>query len=394
MNRVIVSFHDTITSEKAQKKNIKYYFTLKLLFHKNKNIEELTDPPISFQSKVFTLLDANIDEVTEHSLSAYQTLVNQIEEFQRNGSDWVLERFIHLDLGSNHFSRFPLLHLLLSVSILIITLYLGVVQYDPLHASSYLALPKYIKDKKACINIKNDDQKCFLWSVLASLYPQSHHVDRVCKYRSYENDVDMSNISYPVKVSDINKFETMNNISVNVFGLDDELKVFPVRISSLENVRHRVDLLYFAEEETSHYVLIKNLSRLVSAQLNNSGHQKYICKYCLHGCSSQEILDKHVEKCRLHGAQCVKLPEPDENKLFFKKTKCQLRLPFVIYADFESILKPHSSAEQIFTKSWTQIYQTHEACGFGMYTVCTDKQGLRRRGGRGTVPPPLHYFAK
>ena len=81
-----------------------------------------------------------------------------------------------------------------------------------------------------------------------------------------------------------------------------------------------------------------------------------------------------MERCQLHGAQRVKLPEPGENKLLFKKTECQLRLPFTIYADFESILKPHSSAEQTSSKSWTQIYQTHEACGFGMYTVSTDKR--------------------
>ena len=166
----------------------------------------------------------------------------------------------------------------------------------------------------------------------------------------------MSNISYPVRISDIIKFETMNNISINVFGLDEEMKVFPILISTLDNACHHTDLLYFAEEETSHYVLIKNLSRLVSAQLNNTRRQKYICKHCLHGCLSQHILDKHVEKCRLHRAQRVKLPEPDQNKLYFKKTECQLRLPFVIYADFESILKPHSSAEKISTKSWMQIY--------------------------------------
>ena len=253
-------------------------------------------------------------------------------------------------------------------------IFLGVVQYDPLRASTYLPLPKVIKDKKACINIKNDDQKCFLWSVLASLHLQSENADRVTKYHSYENELNMDDIEYPLKVVDISKFENLNNISINIFGLDDDQKVFPVRISTLNNARHHADLLYYAKEETSHYVLIKSLSRLVSVQISRYNGRKFICKYCLHGCSSQHILNKHMDRCQLHGAQRVKLPEPDQNKLFFQKTECQLRLPFVIYADFESILKPHSSAEQISTKPWTQIYQTHEACGFGMYTVSTDKR--------------------
>ena len=253
-------------------------------------------------------------------------------------------------------------------------IFLGVVQYDPLRASTYLPLPKVIKDKKACINIKNDDQKCFFWSVLASLYPQSENVDRVTKYRSYENELNMDGIEYPVKVVDINKFENLYNVSINVFGLDDDLKVFPVRISTLVNSRHHADLLYFSKEETTHYVLVNNLSRLVGAQISRYNGRKFICKYCLHGCSSQEILEKHMERCQLHGTQRVRLPDPDQNKLYFQKIECQLRLPFVIYADFESTLKPHSSAEQTSTKPWTYKYQTHEACGYGMYTVSTDKR--------------------
>ena len=100
LKSALASYHNVIIVEKNQKKSIKYYFTVLLVFHKNKNIEELTDPPISFRSNVLTLLDGNVDEVFNHSLSAYQQFVKQIEEFQRNGSDWVLNHFIGLDLGS------------------------------------------------------------------------------------------------------------------------------------------------------------------------------------------------------------------------------------------------------------------------------------------------------
>ena len=99
LKNALTSYHNVIIMEKNQKRSIKYYFTVVLIFHKNKNVEELTDPPISFRSSVFTLLDGNNDEVFNHSLSAYRQFVKQIEEFQRNGSDWVLNHFICLDLG-------------------------------------------------------------------------------------------------------------------------------------------------------------------------------------------------------------------------------------------------------------------------------------------------------
>ena len=47
-----------------------------------------------------------------------------------------------------------------------------------------------------------------------------------------------------------------------------------------------------------------------------------------------------MERCKMHDAQRVKLPEKND-KVIFTKTEYQLRLPFVIYADFESILKKH-----------------------------------------------------
>ena len=36
--------------------------------------------------------------------------------------------------------------------------------------SSYIDLPLWIKNKKACINIQNDDNKCFMYAVQCGVY--------------------------------------------------------------------------------------------------------------------------------------------------------------------------------------------------------------------------------
>ena len=89
-------------------------------------------------------------------------------------------------------------------------------KYDPMRASSYLPLPKELKAKKACLNIQKNDEKCFLWPILASLNPlqRRNNLDRVSKYQEYE--LSMSGIKYPVDIKDIGKFEHQNNITVNV----------------------------------------------------------------------------------------------------------------------------------------------------------------------------------
>ena len=48
---------------------------------------------------------------------------------------------------------------------------------------SYIELPEFIKNKRACVNIKNDDEKCFKWSILASKH--YHEMKGGCKDKAY-----------------------------------------------------------------------------------------------------------------------------------------------------------------------------------------------------------------
>ena len=72
----------------------------------------------------------------------------------------------------------------------------------------------------------------------------------------------MTGISYPVAAKDIDKVESMNNMSIHVFGLEDDKIVFPMRISKKKESEHHIDLLYISDSDVNHYVLIKNMSRI------------------------------------------------------------------------------------------------------------------------------------
>src|SRR5277367_3017267 len=100
------------------------------------------------------------------------------------------------------------------------SLQININKYSPLKASSYFELPEYITNKKAIINVKNEDNQCFKWAILAALYPTKNHPERVSNYIKYENKINMSSIPFPVKISDIKKFEKLNKISANVFSYD------------------------------------------------------------------------------------------------------------------------------------------------------------------------------
>ena len=52
-------------------------------------------------------------------------------------------------------------------------------EYNPTKGSSYIPLPDWISNKKAIVNIKNKDEKCFLWCKLRYLYPRDRDQERI-----------------------------------------------------------------------------------------------------------------------------------------------------------------------------------------------------------------------
>ena len=65
--------------------------------------------------------------------------------------------------------------------------------------------------------------------------------------------------------------------------------------------------------------------------------------------------------------QRIRLPEADDKKerdeIKFTKTEFELRLPFIIYADFESVLHKQDSCEPSSLKSFTTQHQHRMPCG-------------------------------
>ena len=87
---------------------------------------------------------------------------------------------------------------------------LGIVRYDPLRTPSYLPTPKEMKHRGALLNVINRDEKCFLWSVLASIHEARDNPNRVKNYRRFENTINLDRISYHVNLGDVDRFQNLN----------------------------------------------------------------------------------------------------------------------------------------------------------------------------------------
>ena len=216
--------------------------------------------------------------------------------------------------------------------------------WDPIKARSYIDLPKELKNKNAIINMKNEDNKCFLWFVLRALNPKDTHPERIDKdLKSKEHTLNMEGITYPVDLKDIKRFEKQNlDISISVLGYSKDERIYPLRISKFTKVKkederkHNIVLLLIKNGDNSHYCLIKKLSALLSSQVNKHNHKLYFCLNCLNGYDEPEKLEKHKEYCSEEESIKINMPSPD-TYIKFKNFLYSERAPFAIYADFSKV---------------------------------------------------------
>ena len=84
---------------------------------------------------------------------------------------------------------------------------------------------EFQKNKKACINMKNNDIKSLwttkMWSIRAYLHPVSdRNVDRLSKYKKYENELNFKGIAnFPKDIQGFQKFENKHNIKICLFKI-------------------------------------------------------------------------------------------------------------------------------------------------------------------------------
>ena len=76
-----------------------------------------------------------------------------------------------------------------------------------------------------------EDDKCFFWSVLASLHPTGTSPESLEHYKAFESEINMEGIDCPVSLAKLSKFETQNpNVSDMGFTAHQHKKAISRRI--------------------------------------------------------------------------------------------------------------------------------------------------------------------
>ena len=217
-------------------------------------------------------------------------------------------------------------------------------------AGTYIDLSERLKNKKACVNIKNKDNKCLIWCLLAFKHyddnKDDYHKNEVRYYKKYEKEIKLPDgVEFPINIhEDIPKIEELNNIKINIFEYDEEDDRPNILYNSYERECDNIcNLLLISDDEKNHFVWIKTLSRFMRTVDHHSSKTKMNwCTKCLSKAYvNEKDLKEHIECCKNFQTVRCELPTEikDENKLKFKNFNNIFMHPFNCFMDFEATLE-------------------------------------------------------
>jgi hypothetical protein len=329
---------ETLNNELRRLNFIKFGILLDTVFT---NVQNETSPRGFLTKNKTIMFTSDIESIVDE---CFEELLTKLQEHEGRGSGWSLLGITSLDVRVHKHGY-------------------------GMRGSSYIALPKKIKDTKSCVNVQNKNVECFRYAMLAKYVRD--HVERPSRaFDEVSHKYNFQGMTYPVAIQDISKFEKKNpSASVNIFGLDSSNNVYPLRITPVER-RDHTDLLLLTKGDISHYVYIKDFEALVCKQLSKHKRGKTTCKRCFCFVNKPvrrgglEWLTEHQRLCRGNHEVRIKLPHFSRSQVKFDKIIQQYRIPVVVYGDFESSLLPleQEEGEEITRRTKYQHHKPNSYC--------------------------------
>ena len=186
-------------------------------------------------------------------------------------------------------------------------------------------------------------------------------------------------------MKDWKKFEQNNKIiALNILYVPPNTKSINLAYKSKYNRKRKnqVSMLMISNDKQSdeidkwHYIALKSVStdnefncpiRILSRLLigitsNNNGD--FYCLGCLHSFRPDNALKKHKRLCNNHDYCHIEMPNKDNNTLKYNHGEKSLKVPWVIYVDFECLLIKQQLCQNNPEESYTEKKSIHESCGY------------------------------
>ena len=238
---------------------------------------------------------------------------------------------------------------------------------------SYIESPKWLKDKKCIVNQKNNDNKCFQYATILALNFNKidRNPQRISRIKPFIGNYNWNDINFPATKKDWNRFEVNNkNVTLNILYVPFNTKKIEIAYKSKYNLvrDNQIILLMISNGENWHYVAVKSLSRLLRGITSNHDGD-YYCLNCFHSYKTDNKLNVHKKICENNEYFNIEMPN---NKIIkYNQGDKSLKLPFIIYADLECLLKKIDTCQNNPDLSSTTKINQHIPSGYSIYTSCS-----------------------
>ena len=204
----------TMKSFQDKHRAYKFQVAITIVCHKAVDPSVVIQPPVTLTSEMIAVYAADsappLDNLNQQQL-------NFIEVSELNGSGWVFSHFQDLQL----------------------TLW----QLDPLRGSAYIPLSRWIQTRRAVVIVVGTGDNCFKWAILTGMRPMDENAHRRVNMLNTWVGMAFLLCLFPPLSS---PFALRNNMSINVYGVDDDKEViYPLRVSSTLIPDRHVDMLLF-----------------------------------------------------------------------------------------------------------------------------------------------------
>ena len=122
--------------------------------------------------------------------------------------------------------------------------------------------------------------------------------------------------------------------------------------------------------EKWHYLAVKKLPALFKG-ITAKHKGDFYCLNCFHSYSTKEKLKKHRNVCENHDYCYVEMPEKDNKILKYNHGEKSMKVPFIIYADLESLLEKMNTCHNNPEKLSTTEINKHTPSGYSLFTHCS-----------------------
>ena len=121
-----------------------------------------------------------------------------------------------------------------------------------------------------------------------------------------------------------------------------------------------------------HYVAIKSLARLLSSQNSKHKESQHFRANCLQGFATEISRNEHYVYCKSNEAVRIEMPVKKPT-VEYSDGQYQFKVPFMMYADFESILEPIQGASNDPGVASMRGFITHHQVGAFILSLHMEK---------------------